>query len=1056
MDIKIFDCTISNGRTINHWSFNKKSYINVINKLTEANIDIIDIGYLEKSNKKRDDNIATFDTINSVNKMMQENNTIGIYAVRMSLERVCDIDELEKCDVTGISIIRLEISASIIEEDEFESKLFACCEKIIQSGYKLCVNLQISPTCDQVIYRGIINLIRNLDVYEFCIEDKLGLYDIKKLQPYYEMANELLKSETAFGYCGHNNILQSYEVIQGLIKSNYKRTIIIDTSIGGIGEGIGILSTEYVAKYLNESNNLWYKFEALREVYFSEIEKLLGQSKWGYALDIMVCAKYNCNPLYFQKLLEYCVNDELDDVMQELSKYEQHSFSEDLLERTLYEVRKKKTSLAIIVPSANRPEIIKFWIDKNAKTFYCYGVDLIFYDSSDKDNAKHIRKLVEECTYSNVKYVYYDGIVDDVICDKVYSASAEFCQQYDYVWITRDRSVVNIEPIISDLRYGYKEKMDFMVVYPHYLPEGWYDRQEYTDCAKLFRKLCGEMTSLGSIIFSGSVLKILVDDYPVDEEKNRGLWLVMPLFQYIGEHNFRALYFAGQAFTALPYSSSYWIKKQTLLPLFSKRWNRMLDLLPDSYKGVKEEVRNFEGWSIPPFGISMLMNGRASGDFSPIKVWKYRNELKRCAQKSLPQIWGISFIPAFFVRYYLGHKTTPLMRVMYWLFCKARSMLRLLISIVPRKKYAKPFSKIDYGKSVDAFAEDSNVESKLLVGRIEEVNNPELTIVIPTNNRADLLKDTLKSVELLQEVNYEWEVVIVDNQPYDGEKNQSQEIVEEMNNPRFLYYRNMKNIGATGNMNRGALLARGKWIAFLHDDDLLCQDYLERIDKIKKYLENKKKRVGLIFSECGMYFHDSFEKDRSAWPEYLRLNFEYTTRKDRYDVVSVTKGQFVFTGDSGLNAPTYGCLYLREAYIGVGGMRKEEDIGILADFTMNYRIMETYSAYRCTTPFGLYRWRNNESSGRVYDIICAYYDLREYIYRKHPIGKFIKGLLRYEHLYFNWATFAGLNYEPATRAFNELVSYKNNPLRLWMVKFIRKYYYMRQSKKRYHCGEIRK
>ena len=61
-NIKVLDCTLRDGGYINDWNFGKENIKKIIDKLSKANIDIIECGFI--SNKKTyDDNHTKFNTI---------------------------------------------------------------------------------------------------------------------------------------------------------------------------------------------------------------------------------------------------------------------------------------------------------------------------------------------------------------------------------------------------------------------------------------------------------------------------------------------------------------------------------------------------------------------------------------------------------------------------------------------------------------------------------------------------------------------------------------------------------------------------------------------------------------------------------------------------------------------------------------------------------------------------------------------------------------------------------------------------------------------------------
>jgi glycosyltransferase involved in cell wall biosynthesis len=91
---------------------------------------------------------------------------------------------------------------------------------------------------------------------------------------------------------------------------------------------------------------------------------------------------------------------------------------------------------------------------------------------------------------------------------------------------------------------------------------------------------------------------------------------------------------------------------------------------------------------------------------------------------------------------------------------------------------------------------------------------PEVSVVVPTHNRAVLLCQTLRSAVAQREVDLE--VVVVDDGSADG----TGEAVAGLRDDRVRLVRHERSQGVSAARNRGIAEARGAWVAFLDDDDL--------------------------------------------------------------------------------------------------------------------------------------------------------------------------------------------------------------------------------------------
>jgi glycosyltransferase involved in cell wall biosynthesis len=97
---------------------------------------------------------------------------------------------------------------------------------------------------------------------------------------------------------------------------------------------------------------------------------------------------------------------------------------------------------------------------------------------------------------------------------------------------------------------------------------------------------------------------------------------------------------------------------------------------------------------------------------------------------------------------------------------------------------------------------------------------PDVSVVIPTHDRKNLLLLAIRSV--LKQRDVEVEVIVVDDGSTDG----SWETVRRIHDPRIRILHHGSSLGVATARNAGAATAVGSWIAFLDDDDLWSPDKL--------------------------------------------------------------------------------------------------------------------------------------------------------------------------------------------------------------------------------------
>lgn len=248
---------------------------------------------------------------------------------------------------------------------------------------------------------------------------------------------------------------------------------------------------------------------------------------------------------------------------------------------------------------------------------------------------------------------------------------------------------------------------------------------------------------------------------------------------------------------------------------------------------------------------------------------------------------------------------------------------------------------------VDNFKLIKDVRTDLMYGLFDEnISDIFLTIIIPTYKRNKLLKEAIQSVLNQQPVDYNWEFIVIDNTEFDdNNETPALKIVREINNKKILYYHNRVNIGSGYNWNRGVELARGKWVSFLHDDDVLCSDALLNIGRILIKHSKLDKPLGYIHARS-LSFNDNFNENRVRF-RYLPFEIE------------LTKFTTLLLGHTHTGMPTCGTTILRKAYIEAGGINY--DFGPTADAVLGYIIMKKYTVLRSGVVLGGYRWSLNET-----------------------------------------------------------------------------------------------
>lgn len=101
-------------------------------------------------------------------------------------------------------------------------------------------------------------------------------------------------------------------------------------------------------------------------------------------------------------------------------------------------------------------------------------------------------------------------------------------------------------------------------------------------------------------------------------------------------------------------------------------------------------------------------------------------------------------------------------------------------------------------------------------------DQPLFSIIIPTHNRAKLLRKAIQSVS--EQSVSDWEIIVID----DGSTDDTRVVVEAIAESRLHYYF-QKNKERSAARNLGISKSKGQYVCFLDDDDYFLPNHLEAL-----------------------------------------------------------------------------------------------------------------------------------------------------------------------------------------------------------------------------------
>ena len=299
----------------------------------------------------------------------------------------------------------------------------------------------------------------------------------------------------------------------------------------------------------------------------------------------------------------------------------------------------KDNQLCIILPTQDSPDVIESHLYACMDLYNECGVTVIVFDSSKGDDTHSVVRKWQQSYGNALRYDRWGGPFDGHNIDqKVIDAYCKYANQFQYIWIQRDKAGINLNDCISKL-LGQMEKQPDMLI----MLQSMFDRrankcEQYKNDEDLFKDCFSCLTELGNVIFKGEFIqKVLaekdlsigmISDKVLPEESMSEemycLWQPLALFTYIERHKFTAAVYESDCYIyhSTILKTLYW--KKVLLQQFVGRMYQLLKMLPEKYKPLFYDV--LMDWNIrnPVFSYYVLLDTKISEDLKKEQIDEYR------------------------------------------------------------------------------------------------------------------------------------------------------------------------------------------------------------------------------------------------------------------------------------------------------------------------------------------------------------------------------------------------------------------------------------------------
>lgn len=326
--IQLLDCTLRDGAYIVDSVFGIPAIKGIIKKLQEANVDIIECGWLK--DKEHHEGSSFYHVPSDLEKYLPVKNPNTTYVAMIDWDRY-DLSNLPLCDGKSIDAIRV-----VFPQHKFREGI-ALGKVIMEKGYQVYFQAANTLGYSEEELIALCEEANRAMPTSLSVVDTFGAMFEEDLERIVSILDTHLDGRIQLGFHSHNNQQLSFSLSMHFVKlllRSGKRGIVVDASLCGMGRGAGNTTTELMANYLNRSHHANYDMNVIMDAIDTYMGYFTEHYSWGYSTPYfiagMYCAHVN-NIAYLSENHRTCAKD-MRSIIESLSVEERRKYDYDLLE----------------------------------------------------------------------------------------------------------------------------------------------------------------------------------------------------------------------------------------------------------------------------------------------------------------------------------------------------------------------------------------------------------------------------------------------------------------------------------------------------------------------------------------------------------------------------------------------------------------------------------------------------------------------------------------------------------------------------------------------------
>lgn len=326
--MKILDCTLRDGGYYTNWDFSKEMVLSTVESCIDCEVDHIELGYKSpviggKLRKCNDGYLKSF--------LPKKKNfycfmiDLKDFVVDGQLNHDLLKKTVNKKDFFDICRVAIKFSQLKMIKPVYDH--------LVKMGYQVIINIMAITDLSKKQVKECISSLKGLSLKAVYFADSYGNLLPSQIE---EIVLSLKLLNVPLGFHSHDNM--------GLAFANTLSSInlgvtYIDSTITGMGRGVGNLKTEHMVYYLGRKSS---KLLNTIEEYYEPIKKV---KKWGFSIPYMESSLKRIHPLTSQHINSTDLTT--SEKMDLLSKFEgKMSYNKIEVEKLL-----RNKNACIIIPA---------------------------------------------------------------------------------------------------------------------------------------------------------------------------------------------------------------------------------------------------------------------------------------------------------------------------------------------------------------------------------------------------------------------------------------------------------------------------------------------------------------------------------------------------------------------------------------------------------------------------------------------------------------------------------------------------------------------------------